>query len=292
MMKLKQQSEGEEPMGGQLTQEQLEALLEKSVEIVISDIAEGDIAPPWACSSPTSNARRWTPSRARPARPRTGADAGDSSSGTGASELPIEVNWSYYDEWDFRAGDYRPRWCRVGERPSEEGELDYYEETLKTHHGLVTETRRQFELLRPEHFRRIKRLEDGEDVDLDQAIEFIVDKRAGVGPLGRVYWRRNKIERDVAVAFLLDMSASTDEEIEKTQSNYQPSDDDFDDDPRKYFQWLTQASARGSLPLRRSASSTSRRSRWCSSSRRSRRSATRTASTASPAMAATTSSST
>ena len=44
MMKLKQQAQGEEPMGGQLTQEQLEALLEKSVEITISDIAEGDIA--------------------------------------------------------------------------------------------------------------------------------------------------------------------------------------------------------------------------------------------------------
>ncbi|MCY3656728.1 MAG: hypothetical protein OXG95_08990 [Chloroflexi bacterium] len=244
MMKLKQQSEGEEPMGGQLTQEQLEALLEKSVEIVISDIAEGDIASSMGMFLTNLEREALDAKQGPPGQTPDGADAGDSSSGTGASELPIEVNWSYYDEWDFRAGDYRPRWCRVGERPSEEGELDYYEETLKTHHGLVTETRRQFELLRPEHFRRIKRLEDGEDVDLDQAIEFIVDKRAGVGPLGRVYWRRNKVERDVAVAFLLDMSASTDEEIEKTQSNYQPSDDDFDDDPRKYFQWLTQRRAR------------------------------------------------
>ena len=174
-----------------------------------------------------------------------GADAGDSSGeGDAMEDLPIEISWTYYDEWDFRAGDYRPRWCRVGERRGDEGELEYYEDTLRRHHGLVSETRRQFELLRPEHFRRIKRLEDGEDVDIDEAISFIIDKRAGVGPLGRVYWRRNKVERDVAVAFLLDMSASTDEEIDKPQTSYQPSDDDFDDDPRKYFQWLAERRAR------------------------------------------------
>ena len=244
MMKLKQQSEGEEPAGGQLTQEQLEALLEKSVEIVISDIAEGDIASSMGMFLTNLERESLDAKQGPPGQTPDGADAGESSSGEGASELPIEVSWSYYDEWDFRAGDYRPRWCRVGERPSEEGELDYYEETLKTHHGLVTETRRQFELLRPEHFRRIKRLEDGEDVDLDQVIEFIVDKRAGAAPLARFYYRRNKVERDVAVSFLLDMSASTDEEIDKPQQNYQPSDDDFDDDPRKYFQWLTQRRAR------------------------------------------------
>ena len=62
------------------------------------------------------------------------------------------MTWSYYDEWDFRAADYRPRWCRVGERPGEEGDLEYYEETLRKNHGLVTETRRQFEMMRPERF--------------------------------------------------------------------------------------------------------------------------------------------
>ena len=68
---------------------------------------------------------------------------------------------------------------------------------------------------KPETFRKLKKLEDGEDIDLDAAIEFIVQKRAGHGDIPKIYWRRNKIERDVAVAFLLDMSASTDEEIEK-----------------------------------------------------------------------------
>ena len=246
MMKLKQQSSGDDPAGGQMTQEQLEALLEKSVEITISDIAEGDIASSMGMFLTNLEREALDAKKGPPGQVPDGGDAGESTGEDALTgeDLPIEVSWHYYDEWDFRAGDYRPRWCRVGERPSEEGELDFYEETLKTHHGLVTETRRQFELLRPEHFRKIKRLEDGEDVDIDDSISFLIDKRAGTGPIGRVYWRRNKVERDVAVAFLLDMSASTDEEIEKGEAQAQQRDDDFDDDPRKYFQWLAERRAR------------------------------------------------
>ena len=128
---------------------------------------------------------------------------------------PVEVKTYFYDEWDFRATDYKPRWCAVRERVLEEGGDDYYEGIMREYAGLVNETQRQFELLRPETFRKIKKLEDGEDVDLDAAIEFISQKKAGHGDVPKIYWRRNKIERDVAVAFLLDMSASTDEEIDK-----------------------------------------------------------------------------
>ena len=84
---------------------------------------------------------------------------------------------------------------------------DFYEKTLREHAGLVNETRKQFELLKPEMFRKIKRLQDGEDFDLDAAIDFIVERSARAQPTAdKIYWRRNKIERDVAVAFLLDMS--------------------------------------------------------------------------------------
>lgn len=128
-------------------------------------------------------------------------------------DVSVQIEWSYYDEWDFRANDYRPAWCHVGERSASEGDLKYYGDTLQQYHGLVTEMRRQFELMRPETFRKLKRLEDGDEIDLDQAIEFRIDKKAGAGPLARFYSRRDKVERSVAVAFLLDMSASTEDEI-------------------------------------------------------------------------------
>ena len=251
LMKLKLQQQGQQGDGvlSPMSEEQLKELLENSVEITISEMAEGDLASTLGMFLSNLEKEAGTPQSDQKTEKgeRSEGDAGPEDEEPGPGEdLPIEIKWSYYDEWDFRAADYRPRWCRVGERKGEEGELDYYADTLRRHHGLVMETRRQFELMRPESFRKIKRLEDGEEIDLDLAIEFLVDKKAGVGPLGRFYWRRNKVERDVAVAFLLDMSASTDEEIEKQRPKYD-EEDDFDDDPRKYFQWLAQRRAKQAL---------------------------------------------
>ena len=249
LMKLKDQQAGQQDgTASPLTKEQLMELLENSVEITISEWAEGDLASSLGMFLDNLEKDAATPASEKNADGDT--DSGDDpGGGDGADdeELKVEVDWHYYDEWDFRASDYRPRWCRVGERLGEEGELDYYEDTLRKHHGLVMETRKQFELMRPESFRKMRRLEDGHEIDLDEAIAFHVDKKAGVGPLARIYSRRNKIERDVAVAFLLDMSASTDEEIEKQRQKYEEEEEDFQGDPSKYFQWLAQRRAKQAI---------------------------------------------
>jgi nitric oxide reductase activation protein len=65
-------------------------------------------------------------------------------------------------------------------------------------------------------FRKIKRLIDGEEIDLDSVIEALVDRRAGNPMSDKVYMRRDKRDREVAAAFLLDMSASTDDEVPET----------------------------------------------------------------------------
>ncbi len=136
---------------------------------------------------------------------------GEPDVGDPAEEDPaeMEVSWFRYDEWDFRAHDYLLGHCRVGERPATTGGIAEYQRSLAEHHRLVAQTRRRFEQLRPEAFQRINRLEDGSDIDLDEAIAFHLDKLAGAGSLPRFYTRRNKIVRDVAVALLIDQSAST-----------------------------------------------------------------------------------
>jgi nitric oxide reductase NorD protein len=116
----------------------------------------------------------------------------------------------HYNEWDFRAGDFRPRWCDVYERRVDEGETDFFDRTLDAYPDLVRETQRYFELMKPDPFRKVKRLEDGEDIDLDAAIDFVAQRKSGHGEPPKLYWRRNKADREVAVAILLDMSSSTD----------------------------------------------------------------------------------
>ena len=239
MARLRQFQDGQDGADVPLTKEQLMELLQNSAEISLDDMGDGDLDQSLYTFLDNLEQEANKPiNHQPPVQPSDGTEGDPGGKGDGEDkELPPEINWFYYDEWDFRASDYRPRWTRVGERFSEEGDGEFYQDTLHRYHGLVMETRRQFELMRPESFKKIKRLEDGDDLDLDLAIEFHVDKRAGVGPQARIYNRRNKVERDVAVAFLLDMSASTDEEIDKQPPKYDDQDE-FDGDPRKYFTWL------------------------------------------------------
>ena len=129
----------------------------------------------------------------------------------------------YYDEWDHELAGYRRRWCHLREKtiepPSTDGVGDtavsghrFVDETRRHHADLLRRVRRQFELLKPEEFRRVRRLIEGEELDLDRVVETHVDRRAGRPPDGAVYMSRRRQHRDVAAAFLLDMSASTDAE--------------------------------------------------------------------------------
>jgi hypothetical protein len=124
------------------------------------------------------------------------------------------VEYTYlYDEWDYHIQDYRRGWCRLNEIVLDEDDTRFIQETKQRHAALLTQIRQQFQLLKPEMFKKIKRLIDGEDIDLDSAIEAHIDRRAGNVPSEKVYTRRQKRDREVAAAFLLDMSASTDDEV-------------------------------------------------------------------------------
>ena len=154
-----------------------------------------------------------------------------------------EENQFLYDEWDFRDETYKKNWCLVNEKTVGEGDLVYYEETLEKYSDIVKDIRKQFELINPETYRKIKRLQDGEEQDLDLTVEAMIDLRSGITPSEKLYWRRNKIERSIAVAFLLDMSASTAEAID--DSSNQSDEWSAPSDPEKYMEWLRKRRSQG-----------------------------------------------
>jgi nitric oxide reductase activation protein len=133
----------------------------------------------------------------------------------------------YYDEWDCRISDYRVKWCRLQEKGLEAGSADFVTRTLESYADLVAEVRKQFQMLKPERFKKIPHLERGEEIDLDAAIEASVDRRAGQPPSEKIYIEKNRKERDFSTLFLLDMSASTDERVNKREraTASQPSEE-------------------------------------------------------------------
>ncbi|HSQ18880.1 MAG TPA: VWA domain-containing protein, partial [Blastocatellia bacterium] len=115
----------------------------------------------------------------------------------------------YYDEWDRELADYRTRWCRVIERAGSRGSQGFVELVRSRYAGVISSIRYQFQLMRPENLRRIRGEIDGEDYDLQSVIDYALDKRSTGLIDDRLYTRKLRRERDVAVSFLLDMSSST-----------------------------------------------------------------------------------
>ncbi len=119
-----------------------------------------------------------------------------------------------YPEWDVAIQDYRPHWCRVVERMAEAGSDESVAATLAAHRSAIKSLRRFFESLRPPAFRRTAAQADGEDLDIDAVVRRVVEQRAGMEGSDRIYVRHEKKERDVAVAFLVDVSGSTSRQLE------------------------------------------------------------------------------
>lgn len=115
----------------------------------------------------------------------------------------------FYDEWDRELGDYRARWCRVIQRENRKGMRDFVEQVRARYSGVISSIRHQFQMLKPESLRKIKGEIDGEDYDLQAVIDRHIDLRTTGRASERIYVRRIRRERDVAVSFLLDMSSST-----------------------------------------------------------------------------------
>src|SRR5438552_14566458 len=63
--------------------------------------------------------------------------------------------------------------------------------------------------MKPENLTKIANELDGEDYDLNAVVDFFVDRRADGQQSERIYTKRLRRRRDVAVSFLLDQSSTT-----------------------------------------------------------------------------------
>ncbi len=113
-----------------------------------------------------------------------------------------------YPEWDHGRQHYRKNWCVMREKTVVPAYDDFYRDTLGKHAGLVRHLRRKFEALRDEN-RLEKRQTQGDEIDLDALIEALADARDGSEMSDRLFMRTHRAERNIAVAFLVDMSGST-----------------------------------------------------------------------------------
>jgi nitric oxide reductase NorD protein len=114
-----------------------------------------------------------------------------------------------YPEWDYRANVYRPHGATVRELAPPLGEPAWAERALAQHAQVVHQVRRQFESLRPRRL-RLARQRDGDELDLDAYVTSYASVRAGQASDDRLYIMNRMARHELAIALLVDSSASTD----------------------------------------------------------------------------------
>jgi hypothetical protein len=115
-----------------------------------------------------------------------------------------------YDEWDYLRQTYLSAWCRVYEHRLRGDDFAFISDVRRRHCALGAEVRRQFAFIKPQSWQRVHRTIDGDELELDAVIEAVIDRRSTHAADSHLYLRRDRALRDVAAAFLVDMSASTD----------------------------------------------------------------------------------
>jgi nitric oxide reductase NorD protein len=145
-----------------------------------------------------------------PGRPREVLRSGETPAPAGArAPAPASAGGLAYPEWDYRAGHYREPGAVVRRPAAPLGDPAWMASALSRQGRLARKVRSRFERLRPRHV-RMGRQTDGSEVDLDAWVTTAADVRAGTAVDGRLYTELRPARRELTVALLVDVSASTD----------------------------------------------------------------------------------
>jgi hypothetical protein len=115
----------------------------------------------------------------------------------------------HYNEWDPDICSYKINHTRVIQSEYPHATNASYEKTLHAHSGLLRHIRRRFEMIRPEGLKILRRWQEGDAFDYRQLLDYGIDRKMRKTPSDRIYTKRVKEYRDVAIFLLVDLSRST-----------------------------------------------------------------------------------
>jgi hypothetical protein len=119
----------------------------------------------------------------------------------------------HYSEWDYQIQLERPAWATVLEKRPKAGELQLIDDIAAQHKRTIGRLKFLLDALQPQGVTRIRKLEDGDEVDVNAAIRAMIDIRMGQQPDPRIMMRSVRKVRDISVMVLLDLSESTNEKV-------------------------------------------------------------------------------
>lgn len=129
-------------------------------------------------------------------------------------EIIQPVSLKLYPEWDYRTHVLKRNWCTVVESQYMSGSMEKVMAVFELHKVVLSRLRHVALKLRTEKMRRIRKLESGDEPDIDPMINALVALRSNRTPDMRVFMQNRYWQsRNLAISILLDLSESTNEVI-------------------------------------------------------------------------------
>jgi nitric oxide reductase NorD protein len=118
-----------------------------------------------------------------------------------------------YPEWDYRTEISTPSWVTLRERRPRTGDLKIIEEITAQNKHLITRMKNLLLAIQYKGVRRIRKQEEGDEIDINAAIRAMTDLRLGILPDDRIMMSSLRKTRDISVLVLLDLSGSANQKI-------------------------------------------------------------------------------
>ncbi|WP_295580280.1 VWA domain-containing protein [uncultured Lamprocystis sp.] len=122
----------------------------------------------------------------------------------------------HYHEWDYQTQLERPNWATLLEKRPKRGDPARIDAVVEQHQPLIRRLKFLIEAVQPQGVIRQRRVEDGDEIDLNAAIRALVDIRLGLQPDTRIGIRTRLQVRDLSVLLLIDLSESTNDPVRES----------------------------------------------------------------------------
>ena len=124
-------------------------------------------------------------------------------------EIDAKDYYLAYDEWDFAKRKYKPDFCKLYPKKVVKTDVAYYKETIADNATTLTAIRKMLTNIN-NRYQEQRRQPQGDNFDIDALTDMFIDIKSKHTPSEKIYLSKKKIEKDLSILLLLDISLSSD----------------------------------------------------------------------------------
>ena len=125
----------------------------------------------------------------------------------------VEINaadyYLSYDEWDYAKRKYKPDFCKLYPKKIVKTAVPYYKETIADNATTLMGIRKMLTNIN-NRYQEQRRQPQGDHFDIDALTDMFIDIKSKHTPSEKIYVSNRKIEKDLSILLLLDISLSSD----------------------------------------------------------------------------------